>query len=213
MSTFGAIPVTKACLAASVPDSLRESMGLRNAHVDGAIGVMLRVDSSTRSKSRVDLGDAKAVQLVSGPSQSANSSFKTQRKSRLHRKSASAHIDVDDHGGSHQEASHRRQALCIYTLDKNSQLSLDTVSATERGQPILIHRFEPDMAGLMPVWIDWSFLLISLVKLTEVFALWKLGSHPLWYWTSAGWCHALVSAILLQTSGSGRDNPMSLPTI
>ena len=51
MSCFGAIHVTKACLSASVPDRLRESMGLRNQFVDAAIGVMLRVD---QAKNRVD---------------------------------------------------------------------------------------------------------------------------------------------------------------
>lgn len=203
MSTFGAIHVSKACLAASMPDHLREAMGLRNAHVDAAIGVMLRVDHSKKAKSRVDLGDACAIQLISDPLHRV--SAKIQRQ---HKKTTSAHLENAEYN-SYQ--SPRRRAMCIYTLDRNSQLSLDTVQATERGQPVMIHRFEPDVAGLPPGWKDWSVLLVSLIKLTEVFALWKLGSVRLWYWTMAGWCHAFLAAIILQVSGLGRDNPL-LPT-
>src|SRR5215471_17125943 len=64
MSCFGSLHVTKACLSASIPDWLREPMGLSNQFVDAAIGVMLKVDHTKQAKNRVDLGDAVAIQVA-----------------------------------------------------------------------------------------------------------------------------------------------------
>src|SRR2546430_281327 len=62
-SCFGAIHITKACLAASIPDSLRDAMGLRNQFVDSAIGVMLHINRFKQARNRVDLGDACAIRV------------------------------------------------------------------------------------------------------------------------------------------------------
>ena len=213
MSCFGAIHVTKACLSASVPDRLRESMGLRNQFVDAAIGVMLRVDQYKQAKNRVDLGDARAIQVMSDTIRPgvAASAEKTQRLIRRHSKTISTQLEKSASGISYEPPSQQLSpspAMSIYTLDRSSQLALDTVAPTERGEKVSIHRFEPDMAGLPPLWKDWLVLLLSLAKLAEVIALWKLGSYRLWYWTMTGWGHAFVSAIILQLCGLGRDHPL-----
>lgn len=66
MSTFGALSVVKACLAASVPEVLRETFGLRNAATDGAVGLRrdLRMGGKATAgqvKERRELGVAAAV--------------------------------------------------------------------------------------------------------------------------------------------------------
>lgn len=48
---------------AYLPDWLRESMRLWNSFVDAVIGVMLNIDPTKQAKSRVDLGDACAIQV------------------------------------------------------------------------------------------------------------------------------------------------------
>src|SRR2546421_6119101 len=64
MSCFGAIHIAKACLSASVPDWLREPMGLNNPFVDSAIRVMLKIDHMKQAQNRTDIGDACAIQVA-----------------------------------------------------------------------------------------------------------------------------------------------------
>src|SRR5271170_4839013 len=123
MSCFGAIHVTKACLSASIPDRLRESMGLRNQFVDAAIGVMLRVD---QAKNRVDLGDALAIQVMSDTIRRgvAASAKKTQRLIRRHNKTISTQLEKSASGISYEPPSRQLSpspAMSIYTLDRSSQ--------------------------------------------------------------------------------------------
>jgi hypothetical protein len=208
MSSFGAIHVTKACLSASVPDWLRESLGLRNPFVDAAIGVMLRVNRFKQAKNRVDLGDACAIQVISPrASRSEEESVGSDEAPRGHKPRISTQLEL----GTLKRRSLRlpkSKAMCIYTLDRNSQLALDTVPAALRGEAVLIHRFMPDIDGIPPAWKDWVVLLLSLSKVLESFALWKLGSYRIWYWTAIGWSHAFLSAVILQLSGLGRDHPL-----
>jgi hypothetical protein len=229
MSCFGAIHVAKACLTASVPDWLRESMGLKNPFVDSAIGVMLEVDARKQAKNRVDLGDACAVQVAVGRgggyvdavdavrgasggarTMGAQSPRNRWRRARHeHARTPSSQIERGLYSEYFQQPSlSTSKAMCIYTLDRNSQLALDTVEPTDRGQPIQIARFMPDVDGILPAWKDWVVLLLSLTKLLESFSLHYLGSHTLWYWTIVGWAHAFISACILQLFNLGRDNPL-----
>ncbi|KAL2005331.1 hypothetical protein VTN00DRAFT_2542 [Thermoascus crustaceus] len=225
MSCFGVIHVAKACLSASVPDLIRESMGLRNQFVDNAIGVMLDVDRFKQARSRMDLGDALAIevtprrkwvgqQLLQAWTTVAAASSRTRREVRRKAKRRydpeKARVsDTFDIAEMKAQESHKAvyESRSVYTLDWNSRLVLDTVPAAEKGSPIDIYRFQPDLGGAPAAWKDWLWILLSMAKLVEVFVLWKLGSRSLWAWTMAGWAHAFLSAILLQVAGLGRDHP------
>lgn len=226
MSCFGQIHVIKACLSASVPDYLRESMGLRNQFVDNALGVLLPVNRFRRARSRIDFGDAGAIEVV--PRRrwigrwalrwigSTNgwpnlvplvSLQQWKRRSGMMTAHEATQMDAITRIKASESHDDVYSAHAIYTLDKNAQLALDTVPAAERGSPIDIYRFIPDQGGLPSPWRDWSWLLLSLVKLIEVFTLRKVGSQGVWAWTMAGWAHAFVAAVLLQVTGLGRDSP------
>ncbi|RHZ46498.1 uncharacterized protein CDV56_103754 [Aspergillus thermomutatus] len=226
MSCFGQIHVIKACLSASVPDSLRESMGLRNQFVDNALGVILPVNRFRRARSRIDFGDAGAIEIVpcrrwigrwaltwagntNGWPDVAPLLSLQQWKRRSGMMTAHEAAQMDAIARIKASESHEDvyTAHVIYTMDKNAQLALDTVPAAEKGSPIDIYRFIPDQGGLPSPWRDWICLFLSLVKLIEVFALRKVGSRGVWAWTMAGWAHAFVAAVLLQVTGLGRDSP------
>lgn len=222
MSCFGVIHVTKACLSASVPDLIRESMGLRNQFVDNAIGVMFDVDRFKQARSRTDLGDALAIEvtprrkwvgrrlLQAWTTASSRTRGEVQRKTKRRYDPEKARVaDTFDISEMKAQESHRAryESRSVYTLDWNSRLVLDTVPAAEKGSPIDISRFKPDLGGAPAAWKDWLWILLSTAKLIEVFVLWKLGSQSLWAWTMAGWAHAFLSAILLQVAGLGRDHP------
>ena len=61
VSSFGLLHVAKAAFAAAVPDWLREALGLQNEKVEAAIGLSLPLYAEKQAKSRVDLGDIKAI--------------------------------------------------------------------------------------------------------------------------------------------------------
>ena len=191
-------------------------MGLSNAFANAAVGVALRVNPFKQAKNRVDLGDARAIQVAFAsklhalPDEAA-SSVEAQQASRGHKQKATTDLEHGHYGPTHKWPFRKfgYTAMCVYSLDKMSQMALDTVPAAQRGEPISIHTFMPDIDGIVPAWKDWAVLLSSLVKITEALCLWKLGSHQLWYWTMVAWSHAFVSSVILQLFRLGRDNPLT----
>lgn len=68
MSIFGALSVIKACISATTPGWLRETLGVRTGGIDAAIGLTLSLDSqSSRSKTHAGgaIGLACRVKKVS----------------------------------------------------------------------------------------------------------------------------------------------------
>jgi hypothetical protein len=61
MSTFGTLSVIKACVAASTPSWLRETLGVRNAMTDAAVGLSLDLSSVYMDMVRRNLGEAIGV--------------------------------------------------------------------------------------------------------------------------------------------------------
>ncbi|KAF9893958.1 hypothetical protein FE257_008929 [Aspergillus nanangensis] len=214
MSCFGVIHVVKACLAASAPDFMRESMGLRNQFVDDAIGVVLPINRFKQARSRMDLGDAGAVEVIphrrwmgrwifAGRPRIDRSDVHPNSRFQAEKKQGEvAQLKALD---SHTKADVYR-SHCMYTLDKNARLALDTVPATENGAAIAIHRFILDQGALPAAWRDWLCLSLSLTKLIEVLVLHAVHSRTLWFWTMLGWAHAFCAAVLLQVAGVGRDD-------
>ncbi|KAI9785354.1 MAG: hypothetical protein M1839_000372 [Geoglossum umbratile] len=237
-STFGAIHVTKACLAASIPDWLRESCGLRNAYVDAAIGVMLPHHEGKQSRSRQDLGDAQAMLIesvkkdefnrveevlhdpiaateppIASPSSASLDSATrrtplTSRVSTTLEKGFQNTFTRSGRASTAPKTTKKRplpKTTCIYTLDRSTQLILDTVQRTERHDPIPIHSYLPDQDGVTPPWKDWLVILCSSIKIAEALTLWHLHARVIWFITLFGWGHAFFSAIILQALNLGRD--------
>lgn len=67
MSIFGSISVAKACIAAATPSWLRETIGVRNAATDSALGLSLDLASTYMNRedmARKNLGDAVGIFCV-----------------------------------------------------------------------------------------------------------------------------------------------------
>lgn len=70
MSVFGALSVIKACISATTPGWLRETLGVRTKGVDAAVGLTLSLDSKGfRSRNRVGgaIGLACKIETVRSP--------------------------------------------------------------------------------------------------------------------------------------------------
>src|SRR5437868_2960995 len=67
MSTFGVYSVVKACVAASTPDWLRETIGVRNDIIDSVVGLNLDLKMNFRSRNRIGgaIGVSCAIKPVS----------------------------------------------------------------------------------------------------------------------------------------------------
>lgn len=53
MSMFGAISIVRACVAATMPGWVRESLGLRNDATDAAVGQCLELQTDLKSRNRL----------------------------------------------------------------------------------------------------------------------------------------------------------------
>lgn len=223
MSFFGIIHVAKACISSSVPDWLRESLGLRNAFVDEAIGVMLPINPNKEAKGRVDLGDACAVQvddshhgrplLGDGGADDDGTDNLPEYAVTIEPEKTVREADEKGRGGGvvraglfpfTQDAPRKPRGKCIYTLDRSAQLGLDTVAPAKA--TAMINIFMPDDDGVPSAWKEWFILLCSLLKLLEVACLYRMGSTSLWYWTMIGWGYTFLAAVIIQARGLSRDN-------
>jgi len=52
------------------------------------------------------------------------------------------------------------------------------------------------MSSVSVAWKDGIVLLMSIIKLSEPFCLWRAGSGSLWHWTMVGWCHAFIAPLI-----------------
>ena len=103
--------------------------------------------------------------------------------------------------------------LCIYRLDRATQLVLDTIPQTEPGMGVLIHEFVVDPGGHHQRWKDWLALLLSLAKVSEITALWLCGSgNLLLIFTSLPWAYGFSCGLLLLRAGLSRDQDSTVQT-
>ncbi|KAI1100413.1 hypothetical protein F4804DRAFT_47293 [Jackrogersella minutella] len=205
MSSFGSVHVIKACLAAAVPDWARESIGLRNQHVDDALGLASLLNPAEATKNRVDLGDAKAIIIDHTPPRFTRLYFKALCKGGKWKKKEA---EQGGNGMVSVSPTQENRIFRFYALDKKMTLLLDTITQPESGSRVPVYKYLPDTDGSPPTMRDWALLLLSLVKLCEVLWLWKWGSQVLWITTMIPWAWGFLAAVVLQGLGLSRDNPM-----
>lgn len=230
MSSFGLLHVIKACLAAAVPDWARESIGLRNQHVDDALGLVFPLRPTEAIKNRVDLGDARAVLIDKTPRQPKWWPWAARRRGYTRDSNGGGETTsenkpetkgVEGGGGSGApegsvpgpfstpaaKTSGEPRISRLYCLDRKTALLLAAVRRQVDGGEVPIYRYLPDTDGSPTVVQDWTVIAASSAKLGEVFWLWKWGSQVLWITTLIPWAWGLASAVLVQLLGLGRDNP------
>ncbi|GAB1316304.1 hypothetical protein MFIFM68171_06514 [Madurella fahalii] len=223
MSSFGLLHVIKACLAAAVPDWARESSGLRNQHVDDALGLVFPLRPTEAIKNRVDLGDARAVLIdrtfrpgllqlgaLRRHTGGAGGGGKNEDKLKTEGSEGSGApgggvVSVSSVQASEPPKEPRISRL--YCLDRKTALLLAAVRRQVDGGEVPIYWYLPDTDGSPTYAQDWIVLVSSLAKLCEVFWLWKWGSQILWITTAIPWAWGFVAAALLQVLDLGRDNP------
>ena len=213
MSSFGLLHVVKACLAAAVPDWARESIGLRNSHVDDALGLVFPLRPEEAVKNRVDVGDAKAVLVDRGPV-GGTGRWRGGRREEREEKVKTAGGDAASSSSSPPPSSQSAEGLGgsrvsrLYCLDRKTALLLAALRRQVDGGEVPVYRYLPDTDGSPTYGQDWVVLASSLAKLGEVLWLWKWGSQILWITTAIPWAWGFIAAVVLQVLDLGRDNPI-----
>lgn len=212
MSAFGLLHVAKAAMAAAVPDWLRDSMGLQNDNVVAAIGFCLPLKANKQARRREDLGDVQAISLSSiaspkgiptAPSPPGEGSVKKSRLFRYPRIKKTKESIKNFFGASNSNDT--ICPFCVYTMDRTTKLALETIPPAEMGEGIVAHEFIPDRAGQHKAWKDTLVLAFSILKLSEVVTLQRLGSTSLHWFTAVPWAYGLLCGTALVMSGLSRD--------
>jgi hypothetical protein len=220
ISSFGLLHVPKAALAAAVPDWLREALGLQNENVEAAIGLCLSLYEEKQARSRVDLGDVKAIgieydddsnhdvdtdgDLPRGVEQMYSLNLFNSSSTR---RSGSTQQSKEAQSSA-QEG--RTAAVCVYHLDRTLTLALDTIPQAEGGREILVHEFIFDRAGQRKTRKDWLALMCSLSKVAETATLRALGANTLYWLTALAWAYGFAAGVVLTILGQSRDLPPNL---
>jgi hypothetical protein len=220
VSTFGLLHVAKAALAAAVPDWLREALGLQNANVEAAIGLCLSLYGEKQARSRVDLGDVKAIGM--DYDDKSNHDLDTNddlpRGVKQIRSLSFLSLFSTRHSGSTQQSKEVQSSapesktapVCVYHLDRTSTLALDTIPHAETGREILVHEFVLDRAGQHKTWKDWLALICSLSKVAETATLRAFGANALYWLTASAWAYGFTASVALTILGQSRELPPNL---
>lgn len=90
----------------------------------------------------------------------------------------------------------------MYALDKYTQRLLQSCPFTTPPQPLAVSLYScdvhADQAKKIRAFQDYIAILLSAVKLIEVYILWRCGDTPLFWITALPWAFAFLAAPMLQ---------------
>ncbi|KAF8253663.1 hypothetical protein K440DRAFT_618116 [Wilcoxina mikolae CBS 423.85] len=168
MSSFGLIYVIRGFIAAAVSDRARDTLGLRNAGVDSAMGVSVLADRRNPEPLTVDSGVIKGLWMHHVDDENV-----ATREREVYSIHAFDRISSTITGGI--PTSKPGDELVIY-----------------RFRPL------PDPEITREVRWYWISMACSLVKLAEVFTLWHMGASYIYWVSALPWLHGFISALFLR---------------
>ncbi|KAJ7165524.1 hypothetical protein C8R43DRAFT_1232587 [Mycena crocata] len=171
-SSFGTVSVVKACFCTAASSWLRETLGIRTSASDLAVGLELPFDSNRAAKVRRNIGEPLAIFC---------------RTEQIH-------------SGVTAKKLHKRKAQCsdVHALDYSTALMLRSVPDTAIGNTIQVFTyahyafFRPHSRFQVPA------ILLSTVKLVEVYILWSSGASLLGIASATPWAFFFLGAIVIQ---------------
>ncbi|KAL2022240.1 hypothetical protein VTK56DRAFT_5850 [Thermocarpiscus australiensis] len=179
MSIFGVYAVVRICVGAATPNWLRETLGVRRQAIDKSIG--LSFDLAVRDdQTRLKLGPALGIQSET-------------RK---------------DKAGQSDKGFVEHSRRDVYTFDRHTARHVDAVRVGLAGTGgIYTYAADPYSKHFkrFSELRDFYGLLLSMLKLVEVFSLYKLGARWLAWTTGASWAIFLLCTITLIILGVSHD--------
>jgi hypothetical protein len=186
LSLFEAMSIIKACLSASIPGWIRESLGVRNSATDSAIGLILDLGMdfvTQENKARRNLDSAVGI--------ACERKFIRPSKDHDEKTFASDNILV----GSRD----------VYAFDQFTANQSHTTPTCSVGESLnlLIDCAGPESTGNI-VRKDWLKLALSLIKISELLLLWIFGATVLGCVSSLAWFYFFISAVILKACNLAR---------
>ncbi|KAJ6631289.1 hypothetical protein B0H10DRAFT_487658 [Mycena sp. CBHHK59/15] len=174
-SSFGTISVVKACFCGASSGWLRETLGIRTASSDSAVGLELEHNSNRAGKVRRNVGEPLAI--------------------FCHRK--------EEELGYIKGQKPRQTEVAwsdVYALDHSTSLMLRSVPNTGLGNPVQIFTYgnytflrNPHTRIQVPV------IVLSAAKMIEVYVLWHRGASLLGLASAIPWFFFLIGAVVIET--------------
>jgi len=167
MSSFGLIYVIRAFIAAAVSDRARDTLGLRNAGVDSAMGISVLAVKRSPEPLTVDSGVRKGLWMH--------------------------HVDDETVATGEREvySIHALDRISSTIIGGIPTSKPGDELVIYRFRPL------PDYESTIEVRWYWISLIFSLVKLAEVFTLWHMGTTYLYWISALPWFHGISSALFL----------------
>ncbi|KAJ6473297.1 hypothetical protein DFH09DRAFT_1219108 [Mycena vulgaris] len=172
-SSFGTISVVKACFCGATSGWLRETLGIRTASSDLALGLELPHNSSRAAVVRRNIGEPRAI---------------------------FCHAMQDDAGSRKGHRPHKGPVTWsdVYALDNSTALMLRSVPDTAVGNPLQVFTY-----GHYPFFrprsrLEIPAIILSSAKLVEVYILWRHGSALLGMTSATPWAFFFLGAVLIQ---------------
>lgn len=172
--------VIKVSLAAVIPDRVREALGLRSKIVDSAVGMSLEIDN-TKAFHNID-SEAPCGILVPHAGRDLKEAGRSAPASELPR--------------------------VVFAFERNTTSIISNLPSTSPGEKLEIYQFAKDRGpdGVHNTANDRIALAASLLKLTEVYALWKFGATTIWWVTGLAWGHGFLAASIILAFDLSRES-------
>ncbi|KAJ7654342.1 hypothetical protein B0H17DRAFT_1099781 [Mycena rosella] len=172
-SSFGTISVVKACFCGANSGWLRETLGIRTASSDLAVGLELSHESNRAAKVRRNIGEPLAIFCHVQPDNAASAKGHNSRKEKV------AWSDV-------------------HAFNHSTSLMLRGVPDTAIGTPLQV--FTYGNYNFLRPYSRFQFpaIILSSAKLVEVYILWRHGSSILGMASAAPWAFFFFGAVLIQ---------------
>lgn len=194
ISTFGAVHVIKVSLAAVMSDRIRQALGLRSTAVDSAVGMSLEIDSTKQAPHNADSGAPCGILLLRTNGEASRGAIMDSKEI-----GKSLHTSPE---------SEKHQPRAVFTFGRNIASVISNLPSTSPGEEPEIYWFSQDRGpdGVHNTKNDRITLAASLLKLLEVYTLWRAGATTIWWVTGLAWAHGLLAALVLLSLGLSRES-------
>ncbi|KAJ7478683.1 hypothetical protein B0H11DRAFT_2234146 [Mycena galericulata] len=172
-SSFGTISIIKACFCGASSGWLRETLGIRTASSDLAVGLELPHDSKRAAKVGRNIGDPLAI---------------------------FCHASQRDAGSGKGRTPRRGKVVCsdVYALDHSTALMLRTIPDNAPGNPMQVFTYANYRHYRLPSRFQVPAICLSCSKLFEVYYMWKHDALILGLASATPWAFFFIAAVVIQ---------------
>jgi hypothetical protein len=199
LSIFGTLSVTRACISAATPGWLRETIGVRNAGADSAVG--LRLDLDSKYMNREDMARKnieKTAQGIVGEPKWVNLHFRKNSLRYSYLVSCGFGSQMKSIGSAFVLIQTHSRWCDVYSFDSFTATQLNSVPWSHPGErlKVCITPNDPGFPGPR-IRGDLAGLVASLLKAIEICVLWRVNATILGWLSALPWLYFFFCGTML----------------